>query len=100
MKKRPKKRPKPQGYVPLPPVALGRVIATPGVVRMVPEPEMLGALARHRSGVSTGSWEQNDYATQVSLQLLSSYCWARWPRPNERPAVTSSWTYWINGTTT
>jgi len=57
--------------------SLGKIVATPGALREVPQDEVLLALDRY----SRGDWgnlcdedkEQNDYAMENGLRILASY---------------------------
>lgn len=58
-------------------VTLGRVVATPGVLREVPPEELLHALDRHQRGdwgeVDAHDKAQNDFSLEHGLRVLSAY---------------------------
>lgn len=59
------------------PVSLGRVVATPTILDMIPGKELTDALERHKrrdwGEVGKADWEANDQALKTGARLLSSY---------------------------
>lgn len=55
----------------------GMLLATPGVLNEVPEPEITEALNRHLTGdwgdVCKEDWKMNDYAVENRERILSSF---------------------------
>jgi hypothetical protein len=58
-------------------VALGRVVATPGVLEGIPNDDVLAALRCHANGdwgeVGKEDWQANDDAVVAGARVLSSY---------------------------
>lgn len=58
-------------------LALGRLVATPGVLEAIPNDEMLAALRRHTAGdwgdVGPEDWNENDLSVEKGSRVLSSY---------------------------
>lgn len=58
-------------------VPLGRIVATPGLLRTVELDDQLAALSRHRIGdwgdVCGEDWETNNWSLEHGARILSSY---------------------------
>lgn len=58
-------------------VTLGKVCATPGVLREVPPEELLLALDRHQRGdwgeVGPEDWQENELSYAQGFRILSAY---------------------------
>ncbi len=65
--------------MPAPPskLSLGRIVATPAALELVPNEELLAALGRHVSGdwgdVDADDWRANDEALKTDERILSTY---------------------------
>ena len=59
------------------PIYMGKVVATPAVLKAVPRSEVFAALKRHRLGdwgdVNETGWKANDHALKIGERLLSAY---------------------------
>lgn len=58
-------------------VPLGRVVATPGALGVIPPLELLQALDRHQRGdwgeVCADDWEENELSYEKGFRILSAY---------------------------
>ena len=72
-----RKPPEKNKQLPVKPVPLGRTVATPAVLDVVPYLEIMIAMERHKrhdwGDVSETGWIQNDQALKTGDRLLSIY---------------------------